>query len=108
MALVAVALLALILFNTADLCAAVIPLPHATEHSCCPHPATVPEHCAKLGCSVADPALLVKAQIVTSPAVIAGHAVTEDAPLAVLSRVIAPSVPMATLDRAVSFHQLLI
>jgi hypothetical protein len=108
MALVAVALLALILFNTADLCAAVVPLPQATEHSCCPHPATLPEHCAKLGCSVADPALLVKAQIVPSPAMIAGPVVAEAASFAVLPGFIAPSVPMATLDRAVSFHQLLI
>jgi hypothetical protein len=104
-AAVVTVLLALIALNAADLCAAAA----APEHSCCPTTQDkATKHCAKLGCSMSDPALQSKLQAVHRPAWV------ENPPSALATAYFFPlytevrEPALSNCDRSLSFHQLLI
>ena len=97
-----VLLLSLIALNLAVVCAAAAPI-----HPCCPASSSHRQtHCAKLGCFMADPAILVKSQVAVNFTSLEIHpngfacTMSEDwtrvNPLPILS------------ERSLRFHQLLI
>ncbi len=105
MAAVVAILLALVVMNAADLCAAATPAP---VHPCCPaSQQKTTNHCAKLGCFMSDPILQSKLQTVDPPAI-------ETLPLVSAAEYFFPvpmnfaEAPLPICDRSVCFHQLLI
>lgn len=107
MAAVAAVLLALILFNAADICSAVELLP-GPAHPCCPvSDRQSPDHCGKLGCFMAAPALKANVQGGIHPGWIAIPLVALLVEPCVAPTAIANASPLS-IDRCVAFSRLLI
>ncbi len=102
-------LLTLIAVNVADVCAAAIQAKVASAHPCCPVSSdTAPKHCAKLGCFMADPAIVASVRMRAGTATFEMQSAAFPIEAARAEGLVPVNMPRAAVTLPLRLHQLLI